>query len=293
MSSFEFLEELHEARMTRNESNMKKLSYTDCCERSYLMLLIIELTRRFSETRSPIQRYAQNSKGYSQYKRFQINGTDLHNFIYFVMGDDEVVSKLKDGEAAIAARKNRAFPIMAVTRYLKQVASGTDPSHVYEMFSTLESGLRISNSEYKSIRRAILSTGKMSTQQIKTAITKLLFAARAKLRSSDLIDDLERLATSKNFELHGVTDNEPTYSKPDPAVESDDLFYITGIVGSSNVYLAMKFLELAQRGETIPASVVKAFRPATQLFVDIVQGGSPYVSTLKTLQRQAKKSKKS
>ena len=48
-----FLTELHEARMTRNTSDNSKLSYTDCCERLYLTLLILDLLNKFPQF-SPI-----------------------------------------------------------------------------------------------------------------------------------------------------------------------------------------------------------------------------------------------
>ena len=46
----DFIQELHEARLTRNTSGLKALTYTDCCERAYLTLLVLELLRRFPIT---------------------------------------------------------------------------------------------------------------------------------------------------------------------------------------------------------------------------------------------------
>ena len=43
----EFMQDLQEARMTRNENNQRVLTYTDCCERLYLSLLVVDLLRRF------------------------------------------------------------------------------------------------------------------------------------------------------------------------------------------------------------------------------------------------------
>ena len=39
----DFLQELEEARMTRNDQNMKVLTYADCCEKMYLTLLVLDL----------------------------------------------------------------------------------------------------------------------------------------------------------------------------------------------------------------------------------------------------------
>ena len=41
----EFLEEIYEARMTRNSMDQRQLTYTDCCERLYLSLLVLEVLR--------------------------------------------------------------------------------------------------------------------------------------------------------------------------------------------------------------------------------------------------------
>lgn len=95
----EFLEELYEARMTRNSGDNAKLTYNDCCERLYLSLLVLELLRKHPKFVPAAKAYAKATKGVN-YKRFQMHGTDLHNFIYFVNGDDEALAKLKDPDTA-------------------------------------------------------------------------------------------------------------------------------------------------------------------------------------------------
>ena len=95
----EFLEELYEARMTRNSGDNAKLTYNDCCERLYLSLLVLELLRKHPKFVPAARAYAKATKDVN-YKRFQMHGTDLHNFIYFVNGDDEALAKLKDPDSA-------------------------------------------------------------------------------------------------------------------------------------------------------------------------------------------------
>ena len=80
----EFIQELHEARLTRNTSGLKALTYTDCCERAYLTLLVLELLRRFPITAPRAHGYAKSTTGYDSYKHFRISGTDLYNFVYFI-----------------------------------------------------------------------------------------------------------------------------------------------------------------------------------------------------------------
>ena len=46
---FSFIKDLHEARMTKDNGSSRKLTYSDCCERLYLMLLILETMRNFPD----------------------------------------------------------------------------------------------------------------------------------------------------------------------------------------------------------------------------------------------------
>ena len=289
----DFINGLYEARMTHDANNMKKLSYTDCCERVYVSLLIIELLRQFTDTVKFVKNYAHKTRSYSEYKKFQHSNTDLHNFIYFVVSDD-ALSSLKDPTLAQKAKSERSFPLMAVNRYLTQIANDNNPTQLYQMFTSIESGLRITSSELKTIRKILLSQNShvYTSSQIRAGITKLLYISRTLLRSSDLITVLERVAVIHDLELQMVPDNYSTASKPDQ-LSGTDLQIISGIVGSSNVFMAIKFIDMVQAGDTIPASVSKAFQPAIDMLTDIIGGGPSYITALKSLQRQAKRSKNS
>ena len=55
----EFLkEEIYEARMLRDDGNARLLTYTDCCQRLYLVLLCLELMRHFPKYSDVVKRYA-------------------------------------------------------------------------------------------------------------------------------------------------------------------------------------------------------------------------------------------
>ena len=87
---FSFIKDLHEARMTKDNGSAKKLTYSDCCERLYLTLLVLETMRHFPDFQKNVQRYTKKTVGFETYKFYRIMGTDLYNFIYFL-----VLEKLK------------------------------------------------------------------------------------------------------------------------------------------------------------------------------------------------------
>ena len=187
----DFLQELEEARMTRNDQNMKVLTYADCCEKMYLTLLVLDLMSQVPVATSVVRDYCRKSRD-QYYQRFKMASTDLYNFIYFVNGDDRALDKLKDPGAAKRSRSNTSLPIQYLNAYLQNLGSGTRPAGTTQMFVKLENALNINNSEYKTIRRNINNWNSLDIESKKVYATKLIYAARAKLRNSDIIDDFAK-----------------------------------------------------------------------------------------------------
>ena len=63
-----FLEEIYEARMTRNSTDQRQLTYTDCSERLYLSLLILEVLRKYPSFTPIANGYARNTVTNNNYK---------------------------------------------------------------------------------------------------------------------------------------------------------------------------------------------------------------------------------
>jgi len=176
----EFLQDLYEARLTRNDQNIRVLTYTDCCERLYLSLLILEVLRKFPTSANAAKQYAQNTGKYAGFNMFRMSGTDLYNFIYFVNGDEKALNKLKDPGAAAQMRRRTTLPTMVVNRYLAKLANGSNITDSAQMLISVENSLSISNQEYKQVRRNITNLSSLSTALVKKTVTRLVIAARAK-----------------------------------------------------------------------------------------------------------------
>jgi hypothetical protein len=285
----DFIKEITEARMTRDSTGTRKLTYSDCCERLYLSLLVLETLRHFPEFRLTVQKYAKRTRGFESYRYYRINGSDLYNFIYLVVGDDSAQDKLKDPEAAKSLKANTKIPLSDLNRYINQLANGQQPILVSSLFIKLESGLKITNTDYKSIRRALSDFEKLTRDEKRRFTTRLIYAVRAKLRNSDIIDDFEKFAAIKDMEKASVPDPEPTVSVPDISTAPQDIALYRYLVGADNLMQTKKFLELAKDGKSIPSSMVQAYLPAIKMLDDIVQGGPSFIQGLRTLQKRAQK----
>ncbi len=287
-----FLQELHEARLTRDQNNVRSLTYTDCGQRLYLTMLVLELLRKYPTHSVSAVNYAKKTKD-SDYSQFKMNGTDLHNFVYFVNGDEVALNKLKDPGAAMTLRQRTNFPTMRFNGYMSKLSNGSavDRSDA-ETFIKIEAALSITNSDYKAIRRSVFNWASLNRVNRKAIVTRLLFASRAKLRSSDIIDNLEKLAADKNLETSTVSDSEPKVSVPDIAVTGQDMLSYRYLVGTKNLMMTKKFLELAKDGKSIPSSVVQGYLPAIQVIDNIVKAGPGFAQQLRNLENRAKKEPK-
>jgi hypothetical protein len=277
--------------MTKDNGSSKKLTYTDCGERAYLTLLALETMRQYPDFKGYVQRYCKKTSGFELYKFYRIMGTDLYNFIYFLVGDDSAQDKLKDPGAAKRLKAKTILPVAAINRYINALAQGKEPTQTSQLLLKLEGALNITNTDYKAIRRNLVSYNKLTRADKRLLVTRLIFAVRAKLRSSDIIEDFEKFAQIKDLEKTNVTDPEPTVSRPDIATQPGDLALYKYLVGSKNLALTKKFLEMAKDGKAASSNMVQAYLPAIQMIDDIVQGGPAYVQQLRALQQRAKKTR--
>jgi|TARA_B110000977_G_scaffold119728_1_gene154279 hypothetical protein len=288
-ASFSFLKEIHESRMTKDNGSSQKLTYSDCGERLYLTLLALETMRQYPEHKATVKAYANKTRGFELYKFYRIMGTDLYNLIYFLVGDDSAQKKLKDPEAAIKLKKTTKIPLRDLNRYINAVAQGRTTPQTTQLFIKLEQALKVTNTDYKAIRRGLNDWSKTTRSDKRTIATRLIFAVRAKLRSSDIIIDFEKWASIKNMEKATAVDPEPTISRPDINTSTNNVVLYRYLVGNDKIAMAKKFLELAKDGRGIPSPAVQAYLPVIEMIDDLVQAGPAYIAQLRALHKRAKK----
>jgi hypothetical protein len=245
--------------------------------------------RQYPDFKDYVQRYCKKTAGFELYKMYRIMGTDLYNFIYFLVGNSSAQAKLKDPESAKEMRANTRIPTAAINRYINSIAVGKEPVQISNMFMAIESAINVTNADYKAIRRNLANYKTLTSAERRLVSTRLIFAVRAKLRSSDIIEDFEKFAAIKNLEKASVVDPEPTVSMPDISTKPSDLALYRYLVGDKNLALTKKFLEQARDGKAASANMVAAYLPAIKLLDDLVQAGPAFVQQLRALHKRAKK----
>lgn len=287
----DFIKQIHEARMVRDERDQKSLTYSDCVEKLFLIVCMIEVMRYDASNDTFIKKYVANSID-TDYKIFKIDKTDLHNFIYFAVGDDVAMNKLKDPGYAKRVRRNTHVPLASLVGHLIHIK--TNPRHpainTYDLFNKLQQTLSNQVSEYSYMRRLLVNYTKITAKERRELVTKLLFAARAKLRSSDIIDDFSLWTGNKNLEVSTVTDTEFSISQPDfEAGSTKDVSYYRMLVGNENMVLAHKFVERSLKNTTSPVNYIQSYLPIISMIHDFVKAGPTAIHQLKLLHKRIKK----
>lgn len=286
----EFLKDLQEARMTRNANNQRMLTYTDCKERAYLTLLMLQAMRYFPSHIDLAAKYAYKTVMYREYQRFRVDGTDLYNLFYFITGDETALGKLKDPGSAAIERRKTLLSVGKLNGYLRKLGSAEKPSaRDYEILSIIERELGIRNSDYKEIRRRLVSFDTDTPKEKQTTITRLLFAGRAKLTDGDFLQQFTKLTLDKGLENTKLTSPEPVVSTPDVNVPMEDLRNYRFLVSTSQIPFVGKFLQSARGGKAIVANFTQAYLPIIVMIDDIVRAGPAYIEQLKQVHNRAKR----
>jgi len=287
----EFIKEIHEARMTRNSSDQKSLTYSDCCEKMFLILCMIEVMRHDANNNLFLQDYLRKTTSGDGYRQFRMANTDLYNFLYFVGGDNDAMDKLKDPGSAKQIRRNTQVPIMTINGYLTQVRANPTSSAIqsFNIFYQVQNSLRQQTSKYSTLRRDIGNFPKLHISKKQEVITQLLHAAQAKLRASDIIDYYSTWAGSNRLIDPTVKDTEIDISQPDLEKSPSDVSYYRLIVGNENAVRATKFVEYAAQGKATPINFIQSYLPIIQMVHDFVKAGPVAISQLKLLHKRIKK----
>lgn len=287
----EFIKEIHEARMTRNSSDQKSLTYSDCCEKMFLILCMIEVMRYDANNNLFLQDYLRKTTSGDGYRQFRMANTDLYNFLYFVGGDNDAMDKLKDPGSAKQIRRNTQVPIMTINGYLTQVRANPTSFAIqsFNIFYQVQNSLRQQTSKYSTLRRDIGNFPKLHMSKKQEVITQLLHAAQAKLRASDIIDYYSTWAGSNRLIDPTVKDTEIDISQPDLEKSPSDVSYYRLIVGNENAVRATKFVEYAAQGKATPINFIQSYLPIIQMVHDFVKAGPVAISQLKLLHQRIKK----
>jgi len=276
-----FLQYVSEGRVVRRQSDLQRYTFQEITERIYLSFLTLTLLKNFDQTAGFVKTYANQTLAYGSFDRVRSTSNDLSNMLAVVAGDTNIVQKLANKNAAMALRQRQAVPVLAIRRYLR---SFTD---AYSFLTQLETSLRISNLDYKNLRRAISDYQNLDGRRKKATTTRLLQALKSKLSGTDLQRKAQEFADKQKLELDNVIDAERT--TPGTDLTPDEMSAYRLLVGASNVRRAKVAVDMVRQGKAVPAPILSAYAPIMKMIDDIAKGGYTFVRLLQSIHDRAKK----
>lgn len=209
--SFDFIGSLTESNLIRSKQSFSHFTGRDIAELAFLYLLTLEILRHHVKYVDVAKRYASQTMRYGSFAHFYAGGNDLYQMLHVLLGEDraEAVSHLKDTKSSIKFLQNVTLDDRRTRDYLKAVARGSiSRSTVTSYLLHAELKLKISVSNYRSMRRLISDWPDLSEHERKLVVTRLLQAYRARLIRSELKPHLEAFAQEKHLELQDVNNPE-------------------------------------------------------------------------------------
>jgi hypothetical protein len=203
---FGFLKSLDENQLLRLR---KPDSFTarDIADFAFLYLITLHIMRSEYESAPFAQRYAEQTNRHGGYTSSDPTNTDLYQFLNILTDHNgKLASRLDNPEANSLLWPMLTLSQATVRQLLSEMArrGPYDGNNARRLLLKLEQQLYITTSNYKSMRRLAgeWMSDDIDTHQKQLVITRMLQALRTRARQSDLLPQLERLASHGNYELN-------------------------------------------------------------------------------------------
>ena len=182
-----FLQYVSEARVVRRPNDLQRYTFSDIQERIHLSFLALSLLHSNNNTKSWARSYADQTLTYGGFDAVRSSANDLHNLLAVIDGRQDIVKKLRNPNQAEALRQRNTLPTLAVKRYLRKLEDD------YRFLAQLESNLKITNAEYRQLRRAVSDYARLDTASKSRTVKKLLNLAQALLPGTDITRKLKEI----------------------------------------------------------------------------------------------------
>lgn len=177
--SYEFLQEITEARLFKYEKSFKGADVNEVAEILYITILALQIVK--FEDPFYAQKYARQTLGYGLFGGIKSSSTDLHNLISVVYNPDKYTTVTQH-------KNNPDLPETQLRSYLKYIAAGNyNENFDMRFLKNLENFLNISNSSLRNIRRIAQQWKRASNSEKTTAANRLYFFMKAHSRTIDIM----------------------------------------------------------------------------------------------------------
>ena len=176
--SFEFIQELSEAKLFRNPTKLKDASVGQLADSFFNAILGLEILKHTDPVAA--QKYAKQTMAYGNLNGWRSSGSDLHNMAHLLINNRRYTDKLEIDRVVTVSE-------LQFKTYLKNLAQGrNDPTFDKRFLLNLQKGLGINSPGLRSARRLIADWPRSLPNEKQLAATRVYMGLQHDLQQSDM-----------------------------------------------------------------------------------------------------------
>jgi len=191
--------EITESKMFRTKNRVEGTSNRDMADFAFMNMMALYILSQEYDFAPAAQGYAKRTMMYGNFNNYRQSGTDLYMALNSLK---QGTSTATDKDQVQQAKIN--LPEMKIRQFLQQIAFGRPIVSPQTFFLTLERGLDIQNSNYRSVRRLAQDWKKLNSMQKQLLITRMLQFFRTKALRSELYSFIRDMARSQGLEIRNA-----------------------------------------------------------------------------------------
>lgn len=206
--AFEFLEELHEARLYRTVNNIKHVTLSRLADNFFNAVLAISVMNMIHPKAA--QRYAAYTIQIGNIDKWRMTDSDLHNLAYMLLHQDQFASKMTKDRFV-------SLPKLQYTQWLRNISNGKiDREYERRFLLRLQKDMGIHDAGMRTARRVVADWELSTDEERKLTLGKIYQHLRQEMQQADLFIEFQKSMTKKGTLItdvpaqHGI----PIAAKP-------------------------------------------------------------------------------
>lgn len=199
---FEFIKNLTESKLIRHKAMLSKYDARDIADMIFLYMLAIQVLKSDFNAAPFGLAYLHKTFVANRIDDFRHSSSDLNLLAHTLFGANNTDSyetlKNKDSNDILMNQIN--FDYNMVRRWSRMSIQGSDTTSLdYRLLLKLEQDLKITNSNFRAIRRLVSDWNNIPNESQQLAMTRLILEFRKLMPQAEIMRVLEKFARSKKL----------------------------------------------------------------------------------------------
>jgi len=204
---YEFMGTLSESRLISSTNVLKHYDAEHLADLAVLYLCALYILYNNPATKHFAEKYARRTIQYgTHFSEWQGGATDLYAILYGLTAEGV---KLDNQESSDHFKSILPLGQPMLVRWLREMNnSHLHPATHRSLFTRMDFNFKIRNSSIRAIRRLAMEWDELDHHEQKLAMTRLLQLMRNRASKSELLSDLQHMASQHDLEIDDACDKD-------------------------------------------------------------------------------------